>query len=121
ATNSAALPSWLSFSSASKWAIGREWRPQAQRPKPRLDRSPPDAKKPDRAAWLLKQLNLQALQPRSFRPQTAQSPHSLGYSPNPLSDALPPSRLNQSGKGVRNLYSLFFRSRGFRLPAFPGR
>jgi transposase-like protein len=50
---------------------------------------------PDRVARLLKQLGLQAIQPRSFRPRTTQSRHPLGYSPNLLLEAPPPSGINQ--------------------------
>jgi transposase InsO family protein len=50
---------------------------------------------PGRVARLLKQLGLQAIQPRSFRPRTTQSRHPLGYSPNLLLEAAPPSGINQ--------------------------
>jgi transposase InsO family protein len=50
---------------------------------------------PGRVSRLLKQLGLQAIQPRSFRPRTTQSRHPLGYSPNLLLDAKPPSGINQ--------------------------
>lgn len=50
---------------------------------------------PGRVARLLKQLGLQALQPKSFRPRTTQSRHPLGYSPNLLLEAPPPSGVNQ--------------------------
>jgi putative transposase len=50
---------------------------------------------PGRVARLLKQLGLQAIQPRSFRPRTTQSRHPLGYSPNLLLEAPPPSGANQ--------------------------
>jgi len=50
---------------------------------------------PGRVARLLKQLGLQAIQPRSFRPRTTQSRHPLGYSPNLLLQASPPTGLNQ--------------------------
>ena len=50
---------------------------------------------PRRASRLLKQLGLQAIQPRSFRPRTTQSRHPLGYSPNLLLEAEPPSGINQ--------------------------
>jgi putative transposase len=50
---------------------------------------------PGRVARLLKQLGLQAIQPRSFRPRTTQSRHSLGYSSNLLLEAPPPSGINQ--------------------------
>jgi putative transposase len=50
---------------------------------------------PGRVARLLKQLGLQAIQPRSFRPRTTQSRHPLGYSPNLLPEVAPPSGTNQ--------------------------
>src|SRR4029077_3338487 len=50
---------------------------------------------PRRVSRLLKQLGLQAIQPRSFRPRTTQSRHLLGYSLNLLLDAKPPSGINQ--------------------------
>jgi putative transposase len=50
---------------------------------------------PDRVARLLKELGLQAIQPRSFRPRTTQSRHTLGYSPNLLADRAPPEEINQ--------------------------
>jgi putative transposase len=50
---------------------------------------------PGRVARLMKQLGLQAIQPRSFRPRTTQSRHPLGYSPNLLVEAAPPSAINQ--------------------------
>jgi putative transposase len=50
---------------------------------------------PGRVARLLKQLDLQAIQPRSFRPRTTQSRHPLGYSPNLLLEAPPPTGVNR--------------------------
>lgn len=50
---------------------------------------------PGRVGRLLKQLGLQAIQPRSFRPRTTQSRHPLGYSPNLLVEAAPPSVINE--------------------------
>jgi transposase InsO family protein len=50
---------------------------------------------PGRVSRLLKQLGLQAIQPRSFRPRTTQSRHPLGYNPNLLLEAKPPSGINQ--------------------------
>ena len=50
---------------------------------------------PGRVARLLKQLGLQAIQPRSFRPRTTQSRHTLGYSPNLLAEAAAPNAVNQ--------------------------
>ena len=49
----------------------------------------------DRAAKLLKMQGLTAIQPKSFKPKTTDSKHGLGYSPNLLRDAPPPSRVNQ--------------------------
>lgn len=50
---------------------------------------------PGRVGRLLKQLGLQAIQPRSFRPRTTQSRHPLGYSPNLLLGAPPPTAVNR--------------------------
>jgi putative transposase len=50
---------------------------------------------PGRVARLLKQLGLQAIQPRSYRPRTTQSRHPLGYNANLLLDSAPPSGINQ--------------------------
>jgi putative transposase len=50
---------------------------------------------PGRVARLLKQLGVQAIQPKSFRPRTTQSRHPLGYSPNLLLEVPPPSDINQ--------------------------
>jgi putative transposase len=50
---------------------------------------------PGRVARLLKQLGLQAIQPKSFRPRTTPSRHPLGYSPNLVLDAPPPGDSNQ--------------------------
>lgn len=49
----------------------------------------------ERVAKLLKMQGLVAIQPRSFRPKTTDSKHSLGYSPNLLLHEPLPSRLNQ--------------------------
>src|SRR5262249_19702946 len=54
---------------------------------------------PGRASRLLKQLGLQAIQPRSFRPRTTQSRHPLGYSPNLLLEAKLPSGIKQGWLG----------------------
>jgi transposase InsO family protein len=40
-------------------------------------------------------MSLVAIQPRSFRPRTTDSRHTLGYSPNLLVDRPPPDRVNQ--------------------------
>lgn len=50
---------------------------------------------PARVARLMKQLDLVAIQPRSFRPKTTQSRHTLGYSPNLLLNAPPPRAINR--------------------------
>lgn len=49
----------------------------------------------DRVAKLLKNQGLQAIQPQSFKPQTTDSRHSLGYSPNLLQRSSPPMQLNR--------------------------
>lgn len=49
----------------------------------------------DRVAKLLKNQGLRAIQPQAFVPRTTDSRHTLGYSPNLLLDAPPPTRLNQ--------------------------
>lgn len=48
-----------------------------------------------RVGRLLAQMGLMAIQPKSFRPQTTDSEHALGYSPNLLIDAPPPTGINQ--------------------------
>ena len=50
---------------------------------------------PRRVGRLMQQMELQAIQPRSFRPRTTDSRHKLGYSPNLLMDACPPAKINQ--------------------------
>jgi hypothetical protein len=40
-------------------------------------------------------IGLLAIQPHAFRPQTTQSRHRLGYSPNLLLQVPPPSGINQ--------------------------
>lgn len=49
----------------------------------------------DRVAKLLKSQGLQAIQPQSYRPQTTDSRHALGYSPNLLQRSAPPAQLNR--------------------------
>lgn len=44
---------------------------------------------------LMDELELVAIQPKSFKPRTTDSRHSLGYSPNLLLDAPPPHGINQ--------------------------
>ena len=47
-----------------------------------------------RVARLLREMGLQAIQPKSYRPRTTDSRHSLGYSPNLLLECSPPDGLN---------------------------
>jgi transposase InsO family protein len=49
----------------------------------------------DRVAKLLKNQGLKAIQPKSFKPKTTDSKHSLGYSPNLLSAVPPPEVIDQ--------------------------
>ena len=49
----------------------------------------------ERAAKLLESAGLKAIQPQSFKPQTTDSRHTLGFSPNLILDADDPTRLNQ--------------------------
>jgi putative transposase len=48
-----------------------------------------------RVARLLREMGLQAIQPKSYRPRTTDSRHSLGYSPNLLQECPPPDGINQ--------------------------
>lgn len=48
-----------------------------------------------RVAKLMKRKRLVAIQPKSFVPKTTQSRHALGFSPNLLLDAPPPSDLDR--------------------------
>jgi transposase InsO family protein len=48
-----------------------------------------------RVGRLMARLGLVAIQPRSFKPRTTDSRHTLGYSPNLLLDAAPPDGINQ--------------------------
>ncbi len=48
-----------------------------------------------RVGRLMAQMGLVAIQPRSFKPRTTESRHTLGYSPNLLIDAPPPDGINQ--------------------------
>lgn len=50
---------------------------------------------PRRVAKLLKNQGLRAIQPKSFVPKTTDSRHRLGYSPNLLLEAPPPTDINQ--------------------------
>jgi putative transposase len=49
----------------------------------------------DRVAKLLKSQGLRAIQPQSFKPQTTNSRHGQGYSPNLLLRSPPPRELNR--------------------------
>jgi transposase InsO family protein len=49
----------------------------------------------DRVAKLLKMQGLRAIQPKSFKPKTTDSRHSLGYSPNLLQRSSPPVQINR--------------------------
>ncbi|NKB16472.1 MAG: IS3 family transposase [Sphingomonadales bacterium] len=48
-----------------------------------------------RVTRLMKEMDLVAIQPRSFKPRTTDSRHSLGYSPNLLLEAPPPCGVNR--------------------------
>jgi putative transposase len=48
-----------------------------------------------RAARLLREMGLKAIQPKSYRPRTTDSRHSLGFSPNLLLECPPPDGINQ--------------------------
>jgi len=48
-----------------------------------------------RVGRLMHEMGLAAIQPKSFKPRTTDSRHSLGYSPNLLLDAPPPDGINQ--------------------------
>ena len=48
-----------------------------------------------RVGRLMARMGLVAIQPRSFKPRTTDSRHTLGYSPNLLIDASPPDAINQ--------------------------
>ncbi len=49
----------------------------------------------DRVAKLLKMQGLKAIQPKSFKPKTTDSRHTLGYSPNLLLSIPPAERVNR--------------------------
>jgi putative transposase len=49
----------------------------------------------ERVAKLLDSAGLQAIQPKSFKPRTTDSRHTLGYSPNLIIDANDPTRLDE--------------------------
>lgn len=48
-----------------------------------------------RVGRLLRELELKAIQPKSYRPRTTDSRHRLGFSPNLLLDSPPPTEVNQ--------------------------
>ena len=48
-----------------------------------------------RAGRLMKEMKLTAIQPRTFKPRTTDSRHSLGYSPNLLTRMSQPTEVNQ--------------------------
>jgi transposase InsO family protein len=48
-----------------------------------------------RVARLMDEMELAAIQPKSFKPRTTDSRHTLGYSPNLLLDAPPPKTVNR--------------------------
>lgn len=48
-----------------------------------------------RVARLMAEMGLVAIQPRSFRPRTTNSRHTLGYSPNLIAETASPSCINQ--------------------------
>lgn len=48
-----------------------------------------------RVSRLMAEMELAAIQPKSFKPRTTDSRHTLGYSPNLLLEVPPPKRINQ--------------------------
>jgi len=52
-----------------------------------------------RVGRLLREMELKAIQPKTFRPRTTDSRHRLGYSPNLLLTSPPPSDINQTWVG----------------------
>jgi putative transposase len=48
-----------------------------------------------RVSRLMEEMELVAIQPKSFQPRTTDSRHTLGYSPNLLIDAPPPEAIDQ--------------------------
>jgi len=48
-----------------------------------------------RVGRLMRELGLQAIQPKSYRPRTTNSRHRLGFSPNLLLESPPPGGINQ--------------------------
>jgi putative transposase len=49
----------------------------------------------ERVGRLLREMDLKAIQPKSYRPRTTDSRHRLGYSPNLLVESPPPSGMDQ--------------------------
>ena len=64
-----------------------------------------------RAARLLKTEGLRAIQPKSFRPRTTESRHTLGYSPNLLAGRAAPTRINEVWVG--DITYIRLKRRGF--------
>jgi putative transposase len=60
-----------------------------------------------RIGRLMEEMGLVAIQPKSFKPRTTDSRHSLGYSPNLLIDAPPPDGINQLWVGDITYVPLF--------------
>ena len=52
---------------------------------------------PRRVGRLMREMELKAIQPKSFRPRTTDSRHRLGYSPNLLLDGPLPAASTVSG------------------------
>jgi putative transposase len=52
-----------------------------------------------RVGRLMREMGLRAIQPRSYRPRTTDSRHTLGYNPNLLLDAPPPGGINRTWVG----------------------
>ena len=48
-----------------------------------------------RVGRLMREMGLQAIQPKSYRPRTTNSRHRLGFSPNLLLESPPPGGINQ--------------------------
>ena len=59
-----------------------------------------------RVSRLMARMGLVAIQPRSFKPRTTDSRHTLGYSPNLLADAPAPSGINQLWVGDITYHSV---------------
>ena len=49
----------------------------------------------ERVTKLMKSRGLKAIQPKSFKPRSTESRHSLGYSPNLILDLAEPARINE--------------------------